>query len=258
MLYGVAQNSNDALLYSLDQLSKANVEISAESTDFTDKNGNVVRTTYKSKTGKFTATNAFLHPAIMNASSGSDIQIASSQSPIKMPRITIVEAGKSVSVSDAVEGTIRVIGIYGNGANDPAMSSEAVAELIENNVLTAPAAATGSPVKYLVKYDRNEEDGVAIVEEADKFPDIVKLTLYCSYVDPCEDGLMPMYLVFPRFMADPNKTINLDRESQELDFNGNLNVDYCSGKKVLYYIYYPGTDTVETAEVDDTDGDDTP
>ena len=83
ILFGSAQNSDNDLLYTLDQLSSASIEISAESTDFTDKNGNIVRTVYSSKTGTFNSTNAFLHPAILNASSGSDVQIASAASAIK-------------------------------------------------------------------------------------------------------------------------------------------------------------------------------
>ncbi len=246
ILFGVAQSSEDELLYTLDQLSQASIEIAAESTEFTDKNGNIVRTTYNSKTGTFNATNAFLHPAIMNASSGSEISEASVSKAIEMPKITIVPAGGTLDVSDAKEGTIKVVGIFGNGANDTPLSAASIAAKIENNVFTAPAKAAGSPVNYLVKYDRDVTEGIAIVETADKFPDVTKLTLYCSYVDPCSDSLMPCYVVLPRFMADPNKTISLSRETQEMDFNGNLNVDYCSGDKVLYYIYYPGTETVET------------
>ena len=80
ILFGVAQNFEDELLYTLDQLSSASVSITAESTDITDKKGNLVRRIYKSKSGEFTATNAFLHPAVMNAASGSQIESASAYS----------------------------------------------------------------------------------------------------------------------------------------------------------------------------------
>lgn len=33
-------------------------------------------------------------------------------------------------------------------------------------------------------------------------------------------------------------------ETQEIDFSGNLNVDYCAGTSSLYYIYYPDEDLV--------------
>lgn len=244
ILYGTAQNSKDELLYTLDQLSSASVEISAESTDITDKKGNVVRTVYTSKTGTFNATNAFLHPQIMNAASGSAIEEASADAKIQMPKIEIVEAGNKLDVKNTKEGTIHVIGIYGNGANSKPMTSEEIAAAITDNVLTVPAAGEGQPIQYLVKYEREVESGIKLTNEANAFPSLVKLTLFCSYVDPCSDDLKPLYLVLPRFMADPSVTISLDRENQEMDFNGALNVDFCSVGKALYYIYIPEEDIV--------------
>ena len=37
-----------------------------------------------------------------------------------------------------------------------------------------------------------------------------------------------------------------ERANQEIDFSGNLNVDYCAGTSSLYYIYYPDEDLVVT------------
>lgn len=58
ILYGVAEKTRKIdgvdvsnIEYSLDQLSSASIEISAESTDITDKKGNIIRTTYRAKTG---------------------------------------------------------------------------------------------------------------------------------------------------------------------------------------------------------------
>ena len=239
ILYGVAQNSSEDILYTLDQLSSASIEISAESTDITDKKGNVVRTVYTSKAGTFNATNAFLHPQIMNAASGSDIETASSASTIAMPYITVVAAGGTVDVSNAKAGTLKVVGLFGNGANDTPLTDAAIAAATTNDALTLPSGGTGLPIEYLVTYEREVESGIKLVNDAEAFPDLVKLTLYCSYVDPCDDTLKPCYVVLPRFMADPSVTISLDRESQEMDFNGNLNIDYCNTTKSLYYIYFP-------------------
>ena len=230
VLFGVAQNADEDLLYTLDQLSSASIEISAESTDVTDKDGNVVRTSYNSKTGTFTATNAFLHPQIMNAASGSQIEKASASHAIEMPKIQVVAAGATMSVADAKAGTIKVIGLYGDGANSDPLTDAEIAALISNDDFTAPAGGAGLPIQYLVRYDRDVESGIKLVNSAEDFPSLVKLTLLCSYASPCENDLKPCYVVIPRFMADPNVTISLDRENQTMDFSGNLNIDYCSGK----------------------------
>lgn len=250
VLYGVAQNFDDELLFTVDQLSSASIEISAESTDITDKKGNVLRTQYKSKSGTFSSTNAFLHPAIMNAASGSKIEVASTTTTIKMPKIMSVAAGTTeIDVSDAISGTIHVLGLYGNGANDDKeLEASTTAAVVHESYkfvdgkIDVPDAGTDAPVTYIIRYDRNVESGYKLSNLSNKFPDTIHFTLLCSYMDPCEDELKPCYVYFGSFMPDPNMTINLDSENQEIDFNGIIQVDYCSADKVLYIIYYPDED----------------
>ena len=260
ILFALAQNFDGDLLYTLDQLSSASIEISAESNEITDKKGNVVRVSYRSKSGTFNATNAFLHPAIMAAAAGSDIETATTTAAIEMPKMLSVAAGATVSVSDAKTGTIHVMGMYGNGANGVELTQSTTAVVdetykLDGTDLTVPAAADDAPTYYIIRYDRDVTSGIKIANTADKFPNTVHLTLLCSYVDPCSDTLKPCYVYIPSFMSDPSVTINLDSENQEMDFNGTLQIDYCGagGKKLLYVIYYPDEDLTVVA-TDDGDG----
>lgn len=260
ILFGTAQNFNDDLLYTLDQLSSASIEISAESTDITDKKGNVVRTLYTSKTGTFNATNAFLHPQIMAAGSGNEIERATSDSTIVMPKMVVVPAGKKLDITDADTTTIQVIGIFGNGANSAALTLGTAASynpakntgeyFIDGTTLEVPAEAADFPIQYLVKYNRDVKDGIKLVNTSDKFPSTVRLTLQCSYMDPCSDTLKPCYVYIPSFMADPSMTISLDRETQEMDYNGTIQMDYCGVDKILYVIYFPDDELVSTGIID--------
>ena len=251
ILYGVAENFEGQLLYSLDQLSSAQIEVSSDSTDITDKNGNIVRTIYRTKTGTFTATNAFLHPQLMNAASGSSIEYASDSSAIVMPKITVAPAGSVVTLdASADDDTVTVIGLYGSGANSEALTKATTADLATmkfgydatNNAITLPGTGTDAPVNYLIKYNRSVTEGMKLSNIANIYPPTVRLTLYCSYVDPCDDDLLPCYVVLPSFQASPETTISLDAENQEMDFNGNLQVDYCASHPALYYIYFPGNE----------------
>ena len=250
ILYAVAQDFSGNILYTVDQLSSASIEVSSESTDYTDKRGNIVRTVYKNKTATFTSTSAFLHPAIQNAGSGSEIEYASADNAIEMPKIEIVPAGGSITLENPVEGSVKAIGLFGNGANDKALAQSTTASYeagtfgLVGTKVTVPAAGEDMPVQYLVTYDRSVESGMKLSNTVTKFPDAVKLTLYVSIMDPCSDKLRAAYVVIPNFMADPNMTFSLDSESQEVDFNGNINSDYCSGNKVLYYVMFPDEDVV--------------
>lgn len=259
IIQGTAEDFSGKLLFSLDQLSSASIEISSESTDITDKAGNVVRTIYRSKTGTFNATNAFLHPQIMNAASGSDIEQATATHVVVMPKFELIKAGATKTLDANIDdATLKVIGIYGNGANSEALEKDTTAgdgkyaydETTKK--ITLPEGGEDKPVNYLVKYDRDVEDGMKLVNTADKFPKTMVLTLYCSYVDPCDDSLKACYVVLPSFQPSPETTINLSADEQEMDFNGSIQVDYCGGDKLLYAIYFPDEDAVKSG----TSGDD--
>lgn len=265
ILEGIATSFDESVLYySLDQLSGANIAITSDPREITDKNGNIIRRIYRSKNGEFTATNAMLHPAVMNAASGSDIAQATETKPIDMPKVVVVSPGAEITDATADTDTIKVIGIYGNGANSDPLKAGAEASFddgtfaVSGNKITIPAKGStvgvDYPVSYLVMYTRSVTSGIKLTNRADKFPSAVRLTLYASYVDPCSEELKPAYVVIPNFMPDPSVTINLDSENQELDFNGTLQVDYCSGIKVLYYIFYPDENIVETVVPEDEQG----
>ena len=248
ILYAVAQDFEDKLVFTLDQLKSASIAVTTESTDIVDKKGRLLRRNYKSKSAEFNSTNAFLHPAAMAAGAGSAIENASAASKIQMPKILSVNAGTTVDVADAKEGTIHVMGIFGNGANDVEIEQSTTAVVGESYALvdgklTVPAAATDAPTVYIIRYERDVESGIKIANLADKFPNTLRMTFFCSYVDPCDDQLKPCYVYCPSFMPNPDLTINLDSENQELDFNGVVQTDFCGGTdKILYVIYYPEED----------------
>ena len=257
ILFAVAQDFEDNLLFTLDQLSSASIAVSTESTDITDKKGRLLRRVYRSKSAEFSSTNAFLHPAIFAAGAGSSIENASDTNAITMPKIVNINAGATIDVSDAKTGTIHVMGIFGNGANDveiTAGTSAVAGETykLDGDNLTVPASGTDAPTTYIVRYDRDVESGMKIANLADKFPNTVRMTYLCSYVDPCDDELKPCYVYCPSFMPNPDMTINFDSENQELDFSGIIQTDFCSGtEKVLYIIYYPDEDLTVVATTDD-------
>ena len=88
ILYGVATDFEQTeIYYTLDQLSGANIAITSDPREITDKAGNIIRRIYKSKNGEFSATNAMLHPSVMNAASGSTVEQATSTVPINMPKV---------------------------------------------------------------------------------------------------------------------------------------------------------------------------
>jgi len=254
VIYGVAEKmDHSALLYTLDQLSSAEISVEADSTDITDKNGSIIRTIYNSKTATVSATSALVSPAILNAASGSDAELGDA---IVMPKIAVVAAGGTLDVSDAEDATTAlVMGIFPNGANGKALTYDATGSAggatftVDEGIMTLPTELTGGAPQYIVKYER-KATGLKLVNKADEFPETIALTFYAAVMDPCQDGYRAAYIVVPSFTPDPSVTISLSSDSQEMDYSGNINVSYCDAcaGKVLYYIFFPDEQVVTTVE----------
>ena len=219
VIYGVATDiDNTKILYTLDQLSSAEIAVESESTDITDKNGSIIRTIYNSKTATVTATSALISPVLLNAGSGSD----SVTGTLEMPKIVVTPAGQDLDVSDAIDPTqILVMGIYSNGANGAtleysATTADATHFTVDSGKLKTPTEAVGEAPQYIVKYQRTAE-GLKLMNKADEFPKTVSLTFYVAVLDPCKDTFRAAYVYVPNFTPDPSVTISLSSDSQEMD-----------------------------------------
>jgi len=265
ILYGISRDFSGNILYTLDQLQNASIEITSESSDITDKKGNIVRRIYKSKQGTVNAENAFLNPMIMNNASGSDIKVATSTAPINMPRIELIGAGSAAYTLDAnVDATtIKVKALFANGINgedltkittgDPTYdeSTGTYTYLYDatNKKITVPASGTGKPLSYFVMYTRSRTEGFKMENLANKFPVAQDLTFYCSYIDPCNDTPRACYVNIPSFSPSPETTLSFNSDEQNMSFNGNINVNYCATDPVLFTVYFPLENAVTTAVV---------
>lgn len=248
--YGVAEDFSGNLLYTLTQLNNATINITATSRDINDARGTLVKRFWDGKTGEFTATNAMLNLNVLGEASGEGKQLATQESPITMPKIITVAANTTATLSNFVTGTVKVYGLGTNGTmlDEYTVSSGNADEthygLTSAGVLTPPTDSQVS--QYIVKYNRTVSSGVMIANNADKFPRTVKLTLKALAVDPCSaDTLQAIYIVLPSFQVSPEVEINIGSDTQELNYNGALQVDYCSTNKALYYIYVAEDDAEE-------------
>ncbi len=117
ILYGLASNiSTGDPLYVLTQLSEAQIAITADSNDITDKDGNIVLRNFRAKQGEFTAVNAFLNANVI-AAAGATTDFATNGNVLIAPKILKVKASAGSAVLDnVVTGSITVNQYYGDGA----------------------------------------------------------------------------------------------------------------------------------------------
>ena len=230
-------------LYILTQLSDSTIDITAESTDVTDKNGNLVKKIWKSKAGTFSATNAFVNTNIISAASGNDPVFASSEGKIQMPKMLHTAAGvEEITLSNCVDGSVKVAQYFGDGSIGKVYElgeSASATDFVfanEGGKLTLPTDPDAD--MYFVKYIREVESGALITNTADKFPSSVRAIMKATYYDPCaKNELKADYIEFPSFQVSPETSFPVNADSSTMDFSGDLEIEYCGAEKVLYHIY---------------------
>lgn len=340
ILYAMASNiTTGDPLYILTQLSEASINITSDSNDITDKDGNIVLRNYRSKSGEFTSTNAFINVNVL-AAAGASTDFAAVDNALIAPKIIKVKKSAGTAVlENVVAGSITVNEYFGDGAlgkryenglvasdtefavttgsttifNFPDVSSayvveaaqtdfpvsgdatkkyidkstgkvynwdsaattpeyvedtSVVAQIVtvlpetgETNMLyvvdgatptvhtctitTTPTGTTTVTLPtdeeadyFVIKYKRTFTDGAIIRNSAKEFPTSVNMLMKILYFDPCaKDEIKAAYIEMPSFKVSPETTVPLNPESPTMDFNGTLELDYCSDDKELYRIY---------------------
>ena len=244
--------STGDLLYALTQVSEASIEVSAESRDATDKDGNLIRRFWNAKTCTLTLTNTMLDLNMVASQSGTDKITAvqgTSATHFVMPRIIFADNTENNGVvtlngesDEYIADSIQVNAMTDAGtigakieANASAATENKYYLNASNGTIALPTSTTQT--KYIVKFNRTvTADATKVINYADKFPKQVTLTLKVLAVDPCEsDVLRAMYVVFPAFNPSPESTYALSTDST-FDYTGEASYKYCDGTKVLYYI----------------------
>lgn len=246
ILSGVALSSDGkTVLYRLSQLSDATIETTSESRDVNDARGTRIKTFYYGKTGTLNANNALLNLSILGAQSGSGKDLADDKNILTMPAIQVYkpQAGAiPLPGGDIIADSVRVTQVANNGAlltqyrKDTTSSAETFA-VSDTGELTLPTDT--DVAEYEVFYRRKVKSGVTITNRADKFPGTVQLILKALAVDPCDvSTTLGIYIEIPSFQVSPDVNIQIGgTDSQQLAYNGNLQVNYCSPNKELYKIH---------------------
>ena len=233
---------NGKALYLLTQLQNATIDITADPTDITDKDGNLVYRKYSGKKGEITATNAFLNLAIAEIVSGTSSEIATSEAPKVMPEFKIVKAGETLDVTGAVEDSYVVNAISDNGSLGKAYTKGSAPSKSEfgvaTNTLTPPTDT--DETRFLVKFDKKVTNGAKITI-GDKYPKVHELYFKALAVDKCktEDGFRCVVVRVSHFLPSPEVSIALEGgDSQTMDYKGTILTDTCSDNNLMVEIFY--------------------
>lgn len=254
--FGYGAKTNGTPLYALTQLTQANIDITAESTDINDKDGNLVYRKYTGKKGEVTATNAFLNLAVVETISATDAEIATTDKGVVMPMIQIVKAGDTLDITGYVEGSIHVNALSTKGSmgkdefkkGSAASATEYAIKHTDasgdpdntpaSDVLEPPTA--DGETQYIVKYKKTIKSGAKITNSGKKFPKSHELFFKALVVDKCETDVLKAAIIhIPSFMPSPEFSLALQGgDSQTMDYKGSMMLNACSTDGELFSIYY--------------------
>lgn len=254
--FGYGAKSNGTPLYALTQLTQANIDITADSTDINDKDGNLVYRKYTGKKGEVTATNAFLNLAVVETISATDAEIATADNGIVMPMIQIVKAGETLDITGYVDGSIHVNALSTKGSmgkdefkkGSAASATEYAIKHTDasgepdntpaSDVLTPPTA--DDETQYIIKYKKTIKRGAKITNSGKKLPKSHELFFKALVVDKCETDVLKAAIIhIPSFMPSPEFSLALQGgDSQTMDYKGSMMLNACSTDGELFSIYY--------------------
>lgn len=250
--YAFAESLKGDPLYVLTQLQDVSVNITADSTDAVDNQGTLIKRFWKAKSGELTANNAMINLNIAAAAAGEG-SVVSSDGTMFMPKIINAtnNASKNATVklgetADIAEDSIKV-SLFTNGAKGDNFEKETAASPTKFAYSEGTVTLPEVEGTFIIKYERKvkADAGVKIVNRGDKFPSTVKLTLKALVVDPCDVAtLRAAYIVIPSFQVSPELEISLTTDGQ-LQYSGQMQMNYCSEEKALYEIYYADDDENE-------------
>jgi predicted secreted protein len=264
--FGYGAKSNGTPLYALTNLSETTIDISADSTDVTDAQGNLVYRKYTGKSGEVNGTNAFINLAVIETLSATDAEIATADHGIEMPIITTVKAGEKLDITNYVSGTVFVSGLNTKGSmgveytlgTSAASDKEYFITTVEESGTKGeegytPASATlelptnKDEVQYIVKYQKTVYSGAKITNSGDKYPKNHELFFKALVVDKCDtENFRAAIIHIPSFTPSPEFSLNLSGgDNQNMDFKGAIMLKSCSTDKELFSIYY--IDEIEDA-----------
>lgn len=233
------------LLAVLKNVSEGSIEVSAESKEVKDAQGNLIQKIYTGKTGTFTFTNALLHAGAQALMSGTTLKEGKADSKLEFTMTKEVPVGtKEVVLKGAKEGTVTVSGVDGSAAIvktytiDTAAGADAAQFETASTKLILPTGNQEGVTNYHITYDVETEDAVGFTNNANDFPTTIKLVARAVIYTACDsiEGKVGIIEIKSAKLS-PEVTNNFQSDST-LEFKGDIQADYCSNNKELYSIYF--------------------
>lgn len=245
---GVAlSQTDDSVLFSLNQITNPSLSCTSESTDAVDALGTPIATFYRAKNAEFSAENAIFDMNLMSVQVGSKKQVASDADKIITPAFETIEidgAATTYTLKHAPVGEVKTIyRLNGDGtlgdAYTKSTSASATSFALNATTLTPPTGMKKGDQLFVI-YDYEATKAVAVVNSAINFPTACKLVLEVLGCNVCDQTQMIFaYLIFDNFKISPDFDWSIQTDGTH-PFSGKAMQNYCDSQKKLFSLIIPG------------------
>lgn len=241
VLDGVFRNKDAKVIGGLNQIQNLSINTTSESKDKNDAQGVLIKRFFTAKTVELSAENAIFSLSLLGQQTGNGKITASASNKIVLPMIKkYAKTASPITLPKTpIEGTLSVTGLTADGVPDVTLvyTQDTTAGpgkyAYADGELTLPTDASDY-VQVVFKYE--SENGVQILQAADKFPAECSLTLSVLVCDACDKETLRHALIeFPAFQMSPDFDLSIATDGAH-PFSGIAASDYCSPDKTLFMI----------------------
>ena len=245
VLRGIFSTSNDGIIFSLNQVQNFSLNCTSESQEIVDALGVSIMELMRSKAVEASAENAIFDLGLMAAQFGTSKVPATSENKIVVPTMESFEAeanadGEIKKYTLKHMPTADITSIYALNGDSTlgakyVKGTDAGVDMFAyaNGVITLPTNAVAG-TEYFVMYDYESENAVQVINAANQFPTMGKMTFECLVYDVCDpETKIFAYVILPRVQLKSDFDWSVGGDSQTHPFSGKAHVNYCDKNKEM-------------------------
>ena len=246
VLRGIFSDKEDNIIFSLNQVQNLSLNSTSESQEVVDALGVSIMELMRSKAIEASAENAIYDFGLLAAQYGTE----------KIEGVSlVVTAMESFEVEEVEINGETVLGhklahtpvaepaaIYALNGDSTLGAKYAKSETTEasetefvyaDGIIKAPTTV-GKGTDMFVMYEYESEKAMEIVNKANEFAKMGKMTFECLVYDVCDpETKIFAYVILPRFQLSNDFDWSIGGDSQTHSFSGKAHVDYCSKDKKM-------------------------
>lgn len=245
VLRGIFSTDADGIIFSLNQVQNFSLNCTSESQEIVDALGVSIMELMRSKAVEASAENAIFDLGLMAMQYGTKKVVATEAEKLVVPTMESFEAeantdGEIKAYTLKHTPTAEPSAIYklnGDSTLGAKYTKETDASDVAfsylNGKITLPTGTVAGE-EFFVMYDYESENAVQVINAANQFPTMGKMTFECLVYDVCNpEEKIFAYVILPRFQLKSDFDWSVGGDSQVHPFSGKAHVNYCDKNKEM-------------------------